>query len=120
MPVKGYLRMIHRSHLYVAGPIGSDPEKMKENAKKAIVVGNDLRDLGFNVFIPHLGVWWQELYPRHLEDWMSHDFAWIKRCDAVFRISGHSPGSDREVAFAQEQGIPVFFDVPALLLWARK
>lgn len=109
-----------RSHIYVAGPIGADPFKMRVNAETAIRHANNLRDLGFHPFVPHLCVYWHEITPRELESWMEFDFAWIVKCDAVFRITGHSPGSDREVEFARTKGIPVFFNIGDLLLWARK
>lgn len=81
---------------------------------------NNLRDLGFHPFVPHLCVYWHEITPREHESWMEFDFAWLVKCDAVFRMTGHSPGSDREVEFARTKGIPVFFNIGDLLLWARK
>jgi nucleoside 2-deoxyribosyltransferase len=115
-----YLKGKTRSHIYVAGPIGPDAVKMKENATIAIRHANNLRDLGFHPFVPHLCVWWHEITPRELESWMEFDFAWLQRCDAVLRITGHSPGSDREVEFARSNNIPVFFSIGDLLMWARK
>lgn len=38
----------------------------------------------------------------------------LARCDAVLRIPGASRGADQDVARAQAQGLPVYFDVEAL------
>ena len=35
--------------------------------------------------------------------------------NALLRLPGESSGSDREVAHAQDHGIPVFFDIGDLL-----
>jgi len=48
------------------------------------------------------------------------DFAWLRRCDAILRLPGHSPGADREMAAAAEQGIPAFGSVDAVIEWARR
>ena len=40
---------------------------------------------------------------------MKLDFEWIKSCDALLRIEGISSGADREVEFAKNNNIPVFF-----------
>jgi hypothetical protein len=45
---------------------------------------------------------------------MSLDFAWIERCDAVFRQAGESSGADREVVFAFGLGRPVFATIEEL------
>ena len=38
----------------------------------------------------------------------------LQRCDAVLRIEGESQGADLDVAYAQELGLPIFFDVSEL------
>lgn len=58
--------------------------------------------------VPHLTVLWDTVFPHHYEDWMRYDFELIARCDAVFRLQGHSPGADRETTYAIELGIPIF------------
>jgi hypothetical protein len=103
-------------YVYVAGPISSDP---LGNTHLALRVGAELMRVGFHPFIPHLSVLWQMVEPRPYEEWMKWDFAWIKRCDALLRLYGESPGADREVAFAKEQGIPVFYSMADLLAWPR-
>ena len=103
-------------HVYVAGPISSDP---RGHAREALRVGTELLNAGLAPFVPHLSVWWDEFYPQAYERWLAYDFAWLSRCDALLRLPGASPGADREVAFARERGIPVFGSVGAVLEWAR-
>lgn len=119
--VKGVLqRKMPREHIYVAGPIGQ-PEHHDANAKAAMDIGRKLLELGLHPFVPHLCVWWDRHFPgMEYEAWLRYDFAWLKRCDALLRIPGHSPGADREVVFARQNNIPVFFDLAELILWARK
>lgn len=40
-----------------------------------------------------------------------------RRCDALYRMEGDSPGADREVEFANMHNIPVFFDIDDLNEW---
>ena len=51
-------------------------------------------------------------------DWLALDFAWLDVCDAVLRLPGDSDGADKEVAHAQERGIPVFTSIEELVAWA--
>jgi hypothetical protein len=112
--------MASRKFVYLAGPIGK-PEVMKPNALEAIRVANVLRGFGFMVFVPHLCVWWHEVTPYELDHWMEYDFAWLSRCDALYRMPGHSPGADKEIEHARSKlSIPVFFNLSDLLMWARK
>jgi hypothetical protein len=35
----------------------------------------------------------------------------LERCDAVLRLAGESRGADKDVAIAQERGIPVYYNL---------
>ncbi len=102
-------------HIYVSGPISSDPEG---HAKTAMREAARLMDAGLHPFVPHLSVWWEKHYPRHYESWMAWDFAWLDRCDAILRLPGHSPGADREMAVAEAAGLPRFHSVEECIEWA--
>lgn len=95
--------------VYVAGPY-TNPDPVS-NTNKAIAAANDLIDLGFAPFVPHLYHWCHEQAPRDYEDWMAVDFAWVRRSDFLLRLPGESPGADREVDLAKELGIPVCYSV---------
>jgi hypothetical protein len=103
-------------HIYVAGPISSDP---MGGARRAMEAGAELMAGGLVPFVPHLSILWEISHPRSYEEWMSWDFAWLSRCDALYRVPGKSSGADREVEFARELGIPVFFEVVEAVAWAR-
>src|SRR5712691_3429327 len=104
--------------VYMAGPISSDPFG---NARKAIrLYSRLLRDLVVVPFCPHVGFAVNLQVDCSYEAWMADDFAVIRHCDALLRMPGESPGADREVALAEELGIPVFDSVDGLYAWAKK
>jgi hypothetical protein len=102
-----------RRRIYVAGPMAVG--NFVANVRMGIDAGNELRDLGFVPFIPHLDSLWTLVHPRDYEDLLDLDFAWIEVCDGLLRIPGESKGADREVAHAHGLGIPVFYDVAQLV-----
>jgi hypothetical protein len=102
--------------VYVAGPISKGD--MFLNVREGILTAERLRDAGLFPFCPHLSGLWQMVHPVGYEAWMTLDFAWIARCDALLRMPGESPGADREVAHARKLGIPVFTNEIDLLDWA--
>jgi hypothetical protein len=98
---------------YVAGPFSSNPAL---NTHRAAMVAYQLFEEGVFAFVPHVRLLEDTIAPgRSYEDWMAFCLAWLERSDAVLRLPGESPGADREVAHAQELGIPVFFTVADLL-----
>lgn len=100
--------------IYVAGPY-TKPDPVV-NTRKAIEAANELFDLGYAPYVPHLTLFWHFAFPRPYEDWMRLDFQWVKQCDALLRLPGESSGADREVIVAQEAGIPVFRSIYELKL----
>jgi len=98
-----------RKAVYVAGPITCD--NPFTNMQIAIAIGQDLIDAGFAPYVPHLTVYWDKLHnpaENSWETWLEIDLPWVSKADAVLRLPGESTGADREVALAQELGIPVF------------
>ena len=101
--------MIKRKVLvYIAGPYTS-PDPVKDT-KRAIEVGLEIASMGYAVFSPHLNILWDLVSCKDYEFILEQDLQIVSRCDAVFRLSGHSPGADREVAHAQDFLIPVFYE----------
>lgn len=108
-----------RPLVYISSPY-SIGDKIK-NIHRQIKVAHLLMDEGLVPLAPlpgsHVmnGMKW-----RDYEDWMAVDLEHVARCDAVLRLKGESSGADREVAYAESLGIPVFFtekdEVPAELL----
>lgn len=100
--------------VYLAGPYSDDP---KLNTERAILYGDKLLMLGFAPFIPHLCHFWEERFPHAYETWMAYCAAWIPKCDAVlvWGPSPMSPGTQRDVAVADEHKVPTFFSVHDLV-----
>lgn len=99
--------------VYVAGPYTKgDP---CENTHNMIMAGNKLLDAGLIPFLPLLSHFWHTVTPRHYEDWMKIDFAFIPSCDVMLRLPGESSGADREEAEAKRLGIPIFYGIDALI-----
>lgn len=97
--------------VFVSGPYSSNPDHC---VAVAIRCGDLLIEHGAIPFIPHLYHFAHAIRPRPYETWIEIDLAWLECCDALVRLSGKSPGADREVAWARELGIPVL--VPSFLI----
>ncbi len=100
--------------IYVAGPISKGNQFL--NCVKGIQVADQLLQMGYVPFCPHLSYFWHHISgrPPTYGEWLKYDFQWVKLCHAVLRIPGESLGADREVAFAKEHKIPVFYSVKEL------
>ena len=93
--------------IYVAGPYTGG--EVIENVRRAVVMGDKLTGLGYAPYIPHLSHFAHFHKPRPYGDWLTTGLAWVSVCDAVLRLPGKSPGSEEEVKYAKELGIPVFY-----------
>lgn len=101
--------LLQRKYVYIAGPYSSpDPDL---NTERAIPPFIKLIEEGFAPFLPHLCITADRLSPHNYEFWMQYCFDQLRRCDALLRLPGDSPGADREVAFAEELGIPVYYSL---------
>ena len=105
--------------VYISSPY-SIGDKIK-NIHRQVQVAHALMDEGMVPLAPLPGSHvMNEMLWRPYEDWMAVDLSHVARCDAVLRLKGESSGADREVAYAESLGIPVFFadkdEVPADLL----
>ena len=107
-----------RTRVYVAGPITVGD--VAANVQQAITAGLDLLNRGYAPFIPHLGHFaepaatWDK-NPKRYEEWLELDRSFIVTCDAILRLPGFSKGADREVKWAYEIGVPVFYSLSSLL-----
>lgn len=122
--------------IYIAGPISKG--SLEHNINQATESFIELAKLGYAPFCPHWSVYskrcvqlntteiwsWDvnavvcygQVQPNEItyEEWMRIDFNWIEVSDAVLRLEGESEGADREVRFAIEKGIPVFYSIGEL------
>lgn len=98
--------------VYISSPytIGNK----RENVGRQFAVAEKLVDLGFLPYPPLYTHFWEIISSHSKDYWMKLDFEWILRCDYVLRLSGESYGSDAEVEFAKDNGIPVFYSLEEL------
>src|SRR3990167_2612673 len=101
--------------VFVSGPIRSgDQARNVEAAEDAVVARGRA---GFAVYCPHVLV---RAFTRRMDldeaavVTQPQTDAWLRMCDVLLRLPGPSAGSDAEVAFAREIGIPVFYDIATL------
>ena len=103
--------------VYIAGPITKGNQM--ENVRAAIDAADAVLRAGHAPYCPHLTLFWQVIFPAPYETWMKLGKEWLTVCHALIRLPGESEGSDREVAWARERGLPVFSSVEAFLTWTR-
>jgi hypothetical protein len=93
--------------VYVAGPYTKGDVAV--NVRDAIIATNELLDLGYIPYCPHLSHFWHLVTPRPYEDWLAIDMEWLRECDTVLRLDGESSGADLEVAEAKILGMEVYY-----------
>ncbi|WP_071527446.1 DUF1937 family protein [Nodosilinea nodulosa] len=87
-----------------------------QNVILQIKAQHHLMDMGYIPFVPLLSHFSDEIRGRPYEEWMSWCLAWLDRCDALVRLDSEysSSGADREQAYADLKGIPVFLGLDAV------
>jgi hypothetical protein len=95
--------------IYIAGPYTKGDVAV--NVKKAMDVANDLMNLGFAPYCPHLTHFMHINNPQPYEKWLELDNQFVPACDALLRIAGESSGADKEVELAKSHGLPVFYSI---------
>ena len=106
-------------YVYVASPYSNVDRKIVDtNVTVSMNAAEELWRAGFIPFMT-LASHYYELnhYSHSYEEWMEYDFAWILKCDALLRLHGVSNGATREVEFAVENNIPVFYNIKELELY---
>ena len=101
--------------VYIGGPLsGSNHIDYLKNVHKMIEVGDELRRLGFSVYLPCLDLL-LGIYAGDMEykDYQSLNAEWVSVAEALLVID-HSPGTDAEIMIAASYKIPVFYTVADL------
>lgn len=93
--------------VYIAHPYSADPDA---NADAACAVWDRLLRAGFTPVNPLWSHFQHVRHPVSYEEWIRYDLALLDRLrpDAVLRVPGASAGADREEAWADGHGVPVF------------
>jgi len=97
--------------VYVAGPLMGSGNPL-HNVTRAVSAGAYLQRAGYAPYVPHVNVLADMMIPRSAEAWLSLDREWLIVCNAMVRLPGVSPGTEKEVAWCCELGIPVFSVAP--------
>ena len=98
-------------HVFIAGPYAGD---QAINVRHAIVAADKLWYYGYIPYIPHITHFWDLVSPHDRPEWLELHANWLRRCDALLRLTGQSEGADLEVDLAHTLDIPVFTSVSAL------
>lgn len=105
--------------VYVAGPFrGPDSWAIENNIRRAEALALEVWRLGAAAVCPHTNTrFFQGAAPDSV--WLDGDLAILAKCDAVLMTPDwkQSSGARKEEAFAAEQLIPVFYDLPGLSGW---
>lgn len=81
------------------------------NVKRQHDAFHEILAAGFYPYMPLFAHYQHLIHPEEYEKWMEWDMIWISRCNCLLRLEGESKGADREVAHAEEIGIPVFYSL---------
>ncbi len=98
-----------KTKVYIASPYTKGDVAV--NVKRQLDCYDELLDLGFIPFAPLYSHFQHMAHPRPYEQWMEIDFVWLEVCDCLLRLDGESSGADREVKFAEENNIKVFYNI---------
>lgn len=104
--------MARKVKVYVSAPIRQGDTFA--NVAKALDIFNELIDLGYAPYLPHVTVFAHMRKARPIDEWLAYDFEWIPTCDVLLRVPGPSEGCDREAALAEDMGLPVYGSVDEL------
>lgn len=107
-----------RQRIYISGPISRGC--LQANIDRAREAAMQLIDAGYAPLCPQLTCFLESNEPSvHAgfphDTWMEVDYPWVAASDALIRLPGESRGADREVAWANTHGVPVYFSVQNLL-----
>jgi nucleoside 2-deoxyribosyltransferase len=97
--------------IYIAGPYtGKDRIEVEQNILNARRAMCRLIEQGWAVICPHGNSAHLDQYPP--EYWYAADIEMLKRCDAVFVLTGYSnsKGTLNEILIASAGNIPIFYE----------
>lgn len=100
---------------YIAGPYsGADIIIILGNIRQGINKAAQLMREGYAVFCPFLDFLIALMPGKQIskEAYQSNSMAWVECCDVMYVLPGweSSNGTKREIARAQELGIPIFYE----------
>lgn len=100
--------------IYIAGPYSKGD--VAQNVKRAMDAANDIIELGYAPYCPHLTHFLHMNHAQPYEKWLELDNEFIPWCHAILRLPGESTGADKEVELAISLNIPVFTKIQDIRL----
>ena len=99
--------------VYVAGKLNDMACDYNKNIHNMIKDAEEVRNMGFSVFIPGLEIVWGIVVGNlGYKDYFDNSQPWLDVSDAIY-VRGKnwktSSGTQREIKRARKQNIPVFF-----------
>jgi len=106
--------------VYVAGKLNADAVGYIKNVHNMIRVSNEIRRLGYSVFVPCLDILCGLLAGDFTyQDYALNNMKWLEKSDIVYVLpeSENSKGTQAEIARAQELDIPILYSLDMLLVF---
>jgi len=104
-----------RPLVYVAAYYTANPAQGMAEAMRAWA---ELVDLGYLPYVPHTSFLLDVLHPHCPEFWYEYDLGILQRCDLLYvcddDLTHASDGVRREIKYAVDRNIPVFFGLEGL------
>jgi len=110
--------MNNKKKIYVAGPLNAMAIDYLKNVSNMMTEAEHLRRLGFSIYVPAIdlliGI---KFNYTEYSDYFDNSQPWLLAADAVYLCKGwqDSKGTLKEIATAEEAGIPVFDDPDMLV-----
>ena len=101
--------------IYIAGPY-TEPDPVL-NVRRACEAADRVLAAGGLPYVPHLSHLWHLIKPKSYEEWVAIDLAMLAHCDGFWRLSGASPGAEREEREAQKLGLGILLRDDGLATW---
>jgi hypothetical protein len=98
--------MNNRPLLYVAGPYRK-PDPVANTHAVCRVAMQIYERTRWCPVVPHLSLLWHAVTPRVDDFWLDYDLHLMRKCDAVVRLPGDSPGADAEIVEAERLGMMI-------------
>jgi hypothetical protein len=104
--------------VYIAGKLNADAVGYIKNVHNMIVAANQIRKLGYVVYIPCLDILSGLIDgSMEYEDYADNNMAWLEFADFLYVLPGYetSKGTQKEIEQAEILGIPVIYKITSLV-----
>ena len=114
---------MRRTRVYVAGAYSADNViTVLDNMRKGMRMSTEVMNLGYAPFCPWLDYQFQLMQREDLgeslsvEDYYEYSLAWLDASDCVLVVPGYenSKGTMKELAYAAQMGLPIYYKVEDL------